>query len=71
MATVIRIPTRHGHTVHVTATPDTPSRPYAWACTAGDAASQHGYTSLPFARRDAQAHADTCQRRPTFPGGGL
>lgn len=71
MTTVIRIPTRHGHTVNVTAHPDNESRPYQWACTAGDASSDYAYTCLPFARNDATDHARACDRRPTFPGGGF
>lgn len=69
MPAVLTIPTRHGHTVNVTA--DDTNRPYQWACTAGDAKGEYAYASLPFARDDAQAHADTCDRRPTFPGGGF
>ncbi|MEU9400560.1 hypothetical protein [Streptomyces sp. NPDC048242] len=59
MATVLTIPTRLGHAVDVTANPDS-SLPYSWACTAGDG-SASGYASLPFARDDAQTHANTCQ----------
>ncbi|MEU8756228.1 hypothetical protein AB0C88_37650 [Streptomyces chartreusis] len=60
MITVIQIPTPDGQTVNVTADPDGGGLPYRWACEAGDAASESPYTALPFARRDAQAHANTC-----------
>lgn len=70
MAIVLTFPTRHGHTVNVTATPSNLT-PYRWACSAGDAEGEEAYASLPFARDDARDHADTCTRRPTFPGGGF
>lgn len=63
MTAVLQIPTRHGHTVNVTADPNDQTRPYRWACTAGDAEGESAYASLPFARDDATAHADTCQAR--------
>ncbi|MGW4300410.1 hypothetical protein ACWEHT_11595 [Streptomyces sp. NPDC004646] len=59
MDTVLTIPGRLGHAVHVTADPDS-RHPYGWECTAGDE-SASGYASLPFARDDAQQHASTCQ----------
>ncbi|MFF8482344.1 hypothetical protein [Streptomyces antibioticus] len=68
MATVLQIPTPHGHTVNITATSN--YLPYTWTCTGGHT-SRHGYASLPFARRDAQTHAHTCRRQPTSPGSGL
>ncbi|MEU7416717.1 hypothetical protein [Streptomyces antibioticus] len=64
MTTVLQIPTPHGHTVNITAA-DT-YLPYTWTCTGGHT-SRHGYASLPFARRDAQTHADTCQPTPSDP----
>ncbi|MET9099619.1 hypothetical protein [Streptomyces antibioticus] len=63
---IMQFPTRHGATVNVTAGGHGTS-PYRWECTAGDAAAEHAYASLPFARDDAKAHAETCQANPQQP----
>lgn len=57
-------PTRSGATVQVLAEQRAYS-PYSWECSAGhrsDAPSV--YAGLPFARRDAEAHAAGCRKRP-------
>lgn len=39
--------------------------PYRWECSAGHRSdAPHAYAALPFARRDAEAHAEACQVKP-------
>ncbi|MFD8805575.1 hypothetical protein [Streptomyces sp. NPDC059597] len=58
MTTVLQISARAGHTVNVTARSNSRD-PYGWECMACDEYGA-GYAALPFARDDAQMHADTC-----------
>lgn len=60
-ATVMTFPTAGNDTVSVTSI-DGGSTPYRWSCSAAHR-SERSFASLPFARRDAEAHAAGCLSR--------